>query len=116
MLETIFRVLANPWYKYIILTFAATLLAIVVRVLCRKEARVELEDWAVGLDLAQVSIFILLTDGVADVVHEILVNKTPTVPAALAMRLALLGPILFWMFLFLMVAIFLVRDHGWLPL
>lgn len=109
MFDKVLHFLVSPWYKYIFLSFAATILSLIIRSFSRPSGKPELEDWAVGHDLAQVAMFTLLADGVAEGIEAI--NRHQPLPD----KVILLGPALFFMFFFLLCSVLLVRVYGWEP-
>jgi hypothetical protein len=108
------ELLANPWFKYGFLTFVATFVSLLVKFSSRLDAiRMELDDFAVGFDLAQVAIFAVLTDGVAEVVHAIIVEGKEQFDLATVEKLIAIPSVLFAMIVFLFFLTLLVRKHGW---
>jgi hypothetical protein len=107
-------VLANPWYKYGFLAFVATFVSLLLKLSSRPDTlKMQLEDWAVGFDLAQVAIFALLTDAVAEVVRAIVVEGKIEFDLATVERLIALPSLLGGMIIFLFFVALLVRKHGW---
>lgn len=106
--------MANPWYRYGFLTFIATLVSLIVKLVSRPDGvKTQVEDFAVGLDLAQVAIFTVLSDGVADVVHTIVVEKRRQFDLRVVEHLVAMGPVLAAMIFFLFMTTLFVRKHGW---
>ena len=106
------QVLATSWFRYGVLPGIATGVAFLIKFNSRPDAKPsELEDWAVGFDLCQVSIFSLLGDGVTDAVS--LISKTMTDESLLKERLTELPWILFGMLVVLFLVSFIVRKAGW---
>lgn len=109
-------VLANPWYKYGFLTFAATFVSLLLKRSSRPDAvPTPLDDWAVGFDLAQVATFAVLTDGVAEVVRAIVVNRQLQFDLATVEKLIALPSLFAAMVVFLFFVALLVRKRGWSP-
>lgn len=105
------EILATSWFRYGVLPGIATGVALLIKFNSRPDAKPsELEDWAVGFDLCQVSIFSLLGDGVTDAVS--LVSKTAA-DETLKERLAELPWVLFLMIIVLFLVSFVVRKAGW---
>lgn len=105
------QVLTASWFKYGALPFIATGLALLIKFNSRPDTkRSAREDWAVGFDLCQVSVFAILGDGVADAVQDLSnkgLNKNVTA------RLADLPWILFGMLGILILVSYIVRKAGW---
>jgi hypothetical protein len=105
------EVLANSWFKYGAVPCIATGVALLIKFNSRPDAKhSELEDWAVGFDLCQVSFFAMLSDGVVEAIQ--LTAKTATTDAAKD-RLAALPWLLFVMLIILLLVSFIVRKSGW---
>jgi hypothetical protein len=106
------HLLENPWIKYGFFTFCGTALSLVIKFSSRNNTRKRMEDWAVGFDLAQVSIFALLLDGTAEVIRALLVDQA-TIPKPVVEKLVLLPFVLLFMFGGLVVLALFVRGRGW---
>jgi len=105
------EVLATSWFKYGVLPSIATGVALLIKFNSRPDAKAsDLEDWAIGFDLCQVSFFAILGDGVADAVQLISkVGQAETVKE----RLTELPWILFAMLVVLFLVSYVVRKAGW---
>jgi|ERR1700723_3510620 hypothetical protein len=108
-------VLATSWFKYGVLPSITTGLALLMKFNSRPDViSFELEDWAVGFDLCQVSFFAILTDGVADAVRSIATTGiTDAAKDALKNRLETLPWVLCGMLIILILVSIVVRKAGW---
>ena len=105
------EVLTSSWFKYGALPCIATGVALLMKFNSRPDARPgELEDWAVGFDLCQVSFFAMLVDGVADAVRSL---STTEATGTVKERLAELPWILCAMLVVLLLVSYVVRKAGW---
>jgi len=105
------ELLASSWFKYGLLPCITTGVALLIKFNSRPDARRPArDDWAVGFDLCQVSVFAILADGVADAVKSVAHREaSPRVSE----RLAELPWILVGMLLVLILVSFVVRKTGW---
>lgn len=105
-------VLESPWFKYCGISFLATIFSLIVKLSSRANVYTRREDWAVGFDLAQVSIFAVLTDGSAGVIRALAAGQREF-PSSVVASLIGWTWLLVFMVGLLFVSALLVRGHGW---
>jgi hypothetical protein len=105
------RLLGDPTFKFGFFSFLATCFSLGIKFSARPGGPTR-EDWAFGFDLAQVSIFALLTDGSAKVVSAFIAGQTEFGRPVVA-KLIWLPTILVAMVCLLLIFSLLVRYLGW---
>jgi hypothetical protein len=108
------RYLVDPWVEYGALTFFATVFSLVVKVSLRRQANMEREDWAIGLDLAQTAIFAMLANTTVEAIHTFAAGGPLPNQAAVA-KLLVFPYLLLFLFLVLLSCSIAVRRYGWEP-
>jgi hypothetical protein len=76
-LEDFLGLLENPYTKYLVVTFFAALVSMILKASSRPDSKMaSQEDWMLGFDFAQLAMFALVTDGVTPGFAWLL-NKLP---------------------------------------